>query len=361
MRYSAGRWTPITTLFEAGRGIRFAPARSHFATHQSDSKEFPVSTSLLDQVEVRPSSTPAQRLRTTMAAVRLSFMWFGVRKSLSPQQKALAAESFGAEGEYLSAGKKLLDTKHHAFRAVTAVRGKVQAIWKGQTLPYPEPGIRLIRQDGIEGFDEQMKGMRHELLSAVANLDTHFGELRSAARRRLGSLFNPSDYPESLVGLFGMEWDFPAVEPPEYLQGLSPALFEQERQRVAARFDEAVRLAEQAFSDELSKLVAHLIERLTGTDDGKPKVFRDSAVNNLSEFFERFRQLNVRSNEDLDDLVNRAQRIVGGVEPNNLRDNLPLRERVAVQLGQVQQALDDVMVERPRRRIIRNSALAEAS
>ena len=96
---------------------------------------------------------PSHRLRTTMAAARLSFTWFGVRKSLTPAQKALAAESFGAEGEYLSAGKKLIDTKHPAFRAVTAIRGRVQSVWKGMTLPYPEPGIRLLRRDQIERFD----------------------------------------------------------------------------------------------------------------------------------------------------------------------------------------------------------------
>ena len=131
-----------------------------------------MSTSLLDHVEVRPSSTAAQRLRTTMATVRLSFMWFGVRKSLSPQQKALAAESFGAEGEYLSAGKKLLDTKHPAFRSVTSVRGKVQAIWKGQTLPYPEPGIRLIRQDGIEAFRQLFDG--RNLVGNAGGADLRF-------------------------------------------------------------------------------------------------------------------------------------------------------------------------------------------
>jgi hypothetical protein len=47
---------------------------------------------------------------------------------------------------------------------------------------------------------------------------------------------------------------------------LSPALYEQERQREAARFEEAVQLAEQAFLSELAKLVSHLTERLT--DDG---------------------------------------------------------------------------------------------
>jgi len=74
----------------------------------------------------------------------------------------------------------------------------------------------------------------------------------------------------------------------------------QESQRVQDRFGEAVRLAEQAFTTELAKLVSHLSERLSGQADGKVKIFRDSAVENLTEFFQRFRQLNVRSNEQLD-------------------------------------------------------------
>ena len=302
---------------------------------------------------------PSARLRTMMAAVRLSFTWFGVRKSLTPAQKALAAESFGAEGEYLSAGKKLIDTKHPAFRAVTAIRGRVQSVWKGMTLPYPEPGLRLLRRDQIERFDSLMTDLRAELGDEVANLDTHFAELKATARNRLGQLFNPNDYPGSLLGLFGMEWDFPSVEPPNYLQQLSPEIYEQERQRIAGRFDEAVRLAEQAFAEELSKLVAHLTERLAGADDGKPKVFRDSAINNLSEFFERFKTLNVRSNDDLDKLVAQAQSVVRGVAPQALRDDRSVRERVASQLTAVQASLDGLMVDRPRRRIIRDTMSGE--
>ena len=163
------------------------------------------------------------------------------------------------------------------------------------TLPYPESGIRLIRQTDIAGFDLQMATLRAELAEAVEQLDRHYAELKSAARERLGSLFNAGDYPQRLHRLFAVEWDFPSVEPPNYLRDLSPELYEQEQARVAARFDEAVRLAEEAFTTELARLVSHLSERLTGTDDGKPKIFRDSAVTNLAEFFERFRTLSVRS------------------------------------------------------------------
>ena len=197
-------------------------------------------TTLLDHLETRPissnSTTPAQRLRTTMAAVRVSFTWMGTQKSLSPEQKAQAAEAFDAEGQFLSAGKKLLDTRHTAFRAVTAVRGKIDTYWKGLSLPFPEPGVRLIKQDQLEPFAGQMADFKVELDDAVVNLDRHYAELKAAAAQRLGSLYNSSDYPETLVGLFGVSWDFPSVEPPDYLVRLSPELYEQERARVAARF-----------------------------------------------------------------------------------------------------------------------------
>ena len=40
------------------------------------------------------------------------------------------------------------------------------------------------------------------------------------ARQRLGSLYNSNDYPDSLVGLFSIEFDFPSVEPPAYYNSL---------------------------------------------------------------------------------------------------------------------------------------------
>ena len=73
----------------------------------------------------------------------------------------------------------------------------------------------------------------------------------------------------------------------------------------------------------------------------KPKVFRDSAVENLSQFFQRFRLLNVRSNEQLDQLVEQARQIVRGVKPRSLRDNSLLRQQLAGQLSSVQAQIDE--------------------
>ena len=211
----------------------------------------------------------------------------------------------------------------------------------------------MIRQDDLDGVNAKMTSLQQDLADAVDELDNHYHDLKRAARNRLGSLYNENDYPVSLRGLFELSWDFPSVEPPDYLRQLSPELYRQECERAQARFDEAVQLAEQAFLEELNKLVAHLGERLSGQADGKPKVFRDSAVDNLEEFFDRFRRLNVRSSEQLDELVQRAQQVVRGVEPQQLRDNVSLRQQVASQLTGVQSALDGLLVDRPRRNILR--------
>ena len=55
------------------------------------------------------SPNAAQRLRTTMAAVRLSFTWLGVRKTLAPEQRTTAARAFHADRELLSARRHQLD------------------------------------------------------------------------------------------------------------------------------------------------------------------------------------------------------------------------------------------------------------
>src|SRR5210317_806040 len=136
-------------------------------------------TTVLDEPVTRPSTSPTQQLRTTMAATRLSLQWLGVRKTLTPAQKCQAAETFSADGQFLSAGKKLLDTKHPAFRAVTAVRHRIVSTWHSMTLPFPEPGLRLIRQDDVDTFDRRMTGLREQLGEAVWRLDEHYAQLKS--------------------------------------------------------------------------------------------------------------------------------------------------------------------------------------
>src|SRR4051812_39221230 len=123
-------------------------------------------TAVMERAPTRSDATAAERLRVSTAAVRVSIRWFGVRKTLTPGQINEAAESFGADGDSLSARKKLLDTRHPAFKEVTAIRGRILSYWKGCTLPYPEPGVRLIKQSKVESFNETLEEFKTELEEA---------------------------------------------------------------------------------------------------------------------------------------------------------------------------------------------------
>ena len=315
-----------------------------------------------------PNNTPvnqtspnsAQRLRTTMAAVRLAFTWLGVRKTLAPEQRTTAARAFHADRELLSASKLILDTKNAAYRNVARVRSEASGYWRAETLPFPDAGLRLLPQAKLPAFDSRMAQYRQELQSAASELAGQYDTMKSEAERRLGTLFNASDYPTTLDGLFDLEVTYPAIEPPQYLVSLHPEVYQQEQARVRERFESAVALAEQAFATELQRLTAHLAERLTGLHDGQPKVFRDSAVENLREFFERFRRLNIRSSPELDMLVEEAQQVITGIEPQQLRDSVRLRQMVARDFEQIQASVGEMLVDRPRRNILRRGNVGGA-
>jgi len=313
-----------------------------------------MSTTVSKKATSTEVTTSADRLRHSFSAMRVSFTWLGTRKSLSSDQRQQAASQFGAEQKFISAGKKLFDTSHPAMLAVNQIRRQITDYWKGCSLPFPEPGIRLVRQADLEQLHGQMDLFNMQLGVAVSHLQNAYGEIKDQARERLGDLYCDSDYPVSFLGLFEVTWDFPNVEPPDYLSRLQPEIYEQECSRIRTQFEEAVQLAEQGFIEELSSLVSHLNERLGGADDGKPKVFRDSAIENLQEFFDRFRRLNVSSSGELDELVQRARDVVGGVHPSSLRNDQSIRQQVAAQLSGVQSVLDGLMVDRPRRRLIRS-------
>ncbi len=93
------------------------------------------------RTKTQPTNTPttqlernaANRLRTTMAAVRLAFTWLGVRKPLAPEQRTTAARASHADRELLSASKLILDTKNPAYRAVAAVRSEASGYWRTVT------------------------------------------------------------------------------------------------------------------------------------------------------------------------------------------------------------------------------------
>jgi hypothetical protein len=61
----------------------------------------------------------------------------------------------------------------------------------------------------------------------------------------------------------------------------------------------------------------------------------------------------VRSNPELDALVEQAQQLVRGVSPQDLRDSDALRQQVMADMARVRQQVEGLIADAPRRRLVR--------
>ena len=299
-------------------------------------------------------------LRANCLASKLQLKWLGVTRSLTADQMASLVDGSEVDSKMIRASKRLLDSAHPTMKLLANIRNRMLGTWRGLTLPFVEAGVRLIPRQLVGEFEARMSMLKDELASAVDELEQEWPSLKEAAAARLGAFYNSDDYPDNLEELFVVSWSYPETSVPSYLMAIDASVYRREAARVAEKFEQAVELAEQGFVEEFNKLVSHLTERLTDSDGG-PKIFRDSSLESLREFFGRFGQMRLggKAEEQLEQLVAQAQRIVSGVAPQDLRDSGSLRQNVAQNLSRVGAELEGMLVSRPRRKIIRMGGLSE--
>jgi len=217
------------------------------------------------------------------------------------------------------------------------------------TLPYLR-GLRLLPLAAVAEVERELTRHAAELRELAAGLVDIHAELLEDARARLGRLFNAGDYPDTLADCFRVSFGFPSVRPPDYLATLAPDVFQREAERVAAQFNRAAELAETALASEFGSMLERITETLRGTDtDGRPRVFRDSMVGNLRDFFQRFRFLRVGSGAELAALVDHAEQLTRGISPQLLRDDSAARALFVDQVARIENQLTAAVIPAGRR------------
>jgi hypothetical protein len=121
------------------------------------------------------------------------------------------------------------------------------------------------------------------------------------------------------------------------------------REGRARQWADATAVVQHTVREGLAELVAHLVDRLTGDKDGKLKVFRNSIMTNLNEFLEVFNARNITDDQQLAALVDKARRLISGVDAETLRESKNVRETVRTGFAKIQTALDGMLVDKPER------------
>jgi hypothetical protein len=258
-----------------------------------------------------------------------------------------------ADRDMLHVSKAILESKE--LDAIKTLDGELRT-WLGKrALPSPfRRGTYLVPIALVEEVDGKIGEYQEKRAGLVARFLAAYDASVEDAKKRLNGLFDVSDYPgaEKVRAAFYVDVRYLAFGVPEKLEGIRKDIFEREKAKAAASWKEASEEVRQALRAGLADLADHLVERLQGNGDGKPKVFRDTLVENMTDYLDLFDPRNVTDDTQLALLVERCRNILDGLDADALRSSAAIRTKVRDGMTQVQATLDTMVIDRPARRIV---------
>ena len=218
-------------------------------------------------------------------------------------------------------------------------------------LPFPINGISLIPKESLTVVDDALQGYRERFWNKVQDFEAVYEAAREEAQNVLGELFNEADYPNDIHGKFKFEWRFLTIDVPGRSMVISPEIYEREVDKFRQMMDETRKLAITALAQEFSKVVEHLVNRLSDNENGKAKVINGTMFNKLNEFLDNFNTKNIFDDERLRELTEQAREVIGGVTSFNLKYDSELRQNVTNQMAELKNAIDSAIEDLPRRKL----------
>ncbi len=251
--------------------------------------------------------------------------------------------------EWLKGRKHLINPE--MLNPIRAVISRARKDLERQSLPFPLTGLTLVPKEQLTRIEECLSKYRSDYWTEVDKFLEQFEEARESARENLGELFSEADYPINIRSRFGFQWQYFTLDVPGKTSILTPEIYEREKQKFHAMMEETRELAMAALRQEFSDHVNHIVDRLTKSPDGKPKVFKNCMIDKIQSYLDSFYARNLFADEQLADLVTRAKAIITGVSPDSIRENIWLKNSIAEGMGKIKQAIDESIIDLPRRKV----------
>ena len=243
------------------------------------------------------------------------------------QDKKVAAE-VEASHNARDAGRynKLLIDKTH-LDPLTSHAGAIRQYHYKMTLPWMDNGARLLPSKLFMEYSAELRKMQSEYERLVNALIHKYPTLVQDARQRLGTMFDPEDYPQAneLAEKFGVDTDImPVPAGADFRVGVADS----ERHKIQSEITERVAKRQAAAIRDAWVRIREVVGAV-GTRLSAPKpIIRDSLIENTEELTRLLPGLNVTDDPVMADV---CQRIITNllVDPNTLRRSVTVRRRVA--------------------------------
>ncbi len=250
-------------------------------------------------------------------------MWSARKRDRKVGQEVEQAHQAKNAGNF----NKLLIDKD-ALKAIVAANTTLRDTHYKLTLPWGDNGDRLLPATMYFEYMKQMRDLIDVFNTSVKDFCKLYPQYRQEARSRLGTMYDPQDYPDAsyLSSKFESRISIlPIPEAADFRVDLGKDEVDEIRKDIEKQF--AVQ-QEEAIKDLWSRLrdvTERIFERLHNPD----AVFRDSLIENAQFACSMASKLNFTENADLETTYKDIQHRLCTVAPQRLRDDKELRRRVA--------------------------------
>jgi len=242
----------------------------------------------------------------------------------------------GNYNKNLLAGTGFLDT-------IIKYAANARAWHISQTLPWSDNGLRLLPVSNFINYKKQLTVLEENYMALVDKFLIAYPNLVSAAAFQLGDLFNRDEYPDAdkIATRFKFNVNFmPVPTSGDFRIDIGEEAKNEIMQSCNNAYDERLNLAMRHAWNRLHECLLRMSDRLqvdlvdSEEDDGgtgkkfKPRVFRDTLVENAVELVDMLKHFNLTNDTTLEQARLDLHNAIMHQDADSLRDNVFAREEV---------------------------------
>lgn len=238
----------------------------------------------------------------------------------------------GARSTVARVNKSLLPGANSLDRA-NKKAAAIRDWFYGRTLPWAGTA-RILNSLGYLEFTAEYRQHISEWVRMVDQFVAEYPALVLQAQLELAGLYNPDDYPDTsdIRSKFSIRTRFqPVPEAGDWRVGLADDALQELRDSVTRD----VKQAQQAAMGEAWKRLQECVEHAVAKLRDPKAIFRDSLVENAEKLCHVLPTLNITGDPELEARRQELERVLGGVDPKDLRRFPDMRKRTATQLSDI--------------------------
>lgn len=220
--------------------------------------------------------------------------------------------------------KRLIDKAHLA--AVNTLANQIRSAHYARTLPWTDKGQRLLPSDLFMEYRQEMASLKAQFDRAVIDFVNRYPQLVQDARMRLGTMYDPADYPSpnDIRNSFHIALDFaPVPDAQDFRVDVAAEAQEEIRRQIT----EAVQARQVKAVKDCWARVREVVGRIAEQCSKEKGRIHDSLMENAQTLVDVLSGLNITKDPALTDVEQEIRSLI--VSPDALRNNPATRLRVA--------------------------------